>query len=144
MPIDHEKDTLEIVRHELDYRRKKQWDIFQWSVTMLLAVIGGTVALVGNGNFKFAAPLRAIMAGAVAVIAYYAVKWIDNNSRFEDAARSKLLDLLKSAALENAVPSPRDSEFGYTTTVALVAFGAVLTVLIAPIKDWCAALACLG
>jgi hypothetical protein len=102
------------------------------------------VALAGNGNFKFAAPLRAIMAGAIAVIAYYAVKWIDNNSRFEDAARSKLLDLLKSAALENAVPSPRDSEFGYTTTVALVAFGAVLTVLIAPIKDWCAALACLG
>ena len=130
------KAALEIVRHELDYRRKKQWDIFYWTVTLLVAVIGGTVALASKGSFKFDILSRALMAASIAVISLYAVRWIDNNLKFERKARRKLLELVNTAGLDNAVADPDKFEFGYATTVRLVAVGAVLTILLVPIKDW--------
>jgi hypothetical protein len=109
---------------------------------MFLTVIGGTAALAGKGEFNFNISLRLIMAAALAVISYYAVKWIRNNIELETLARKKLLELLP--VLGQAVPDPQKVQFGYPGTVALVAIGAILAVLIAPTSNWCAVLACFG
>jgi hypothetical protein len=37
--------TVGVLQKELEYRRKKQWDIFSWCSTVLLAMIGGIFAL---------------------------------------------------------------------------------------------------
>jgi hypothetical protein len=137
------KDALEFVRYELNYRREKQWNIFSWTVTMLLAVIGGIVTLASRGDFKFAVSLRAIMVIALVAIARYAVKWVNNNIEFESLARGQLVKFLKHSGIdENAVPDPSKAEFGYPATITLVATGAVLAVLFAPPSPWRALLTC--
>jgi hypothetical protein len=144
MPIDPDAAALDIVRYELNYRRQKQWDIFKWTVTIFLAVIGGAVTLASRGDFTFAAPLRLTMCAAIVVIAYYAVSWIDNNIDLEREARSKLPLLLAGAKLDQPIPDPKESNFGYTTTARLVAIGAIVTVLIVPTIDWCSVLRAWG
>ncbi|MGL9621605.1 hypothetical protein QRQ56_26705 [Bradyrhizobium sp. U531] len=47
----HEQ-VLQFARCELEYRRKKQWDIFSWVVTILVSVIGGIAALTWKGEIK--------------------------------------------------------------------------------------------
>jgi hypothetical protein len=46
---DDQKAALDMARYELNYRREKQWNIFSWIATILVAVISGIVALVGKG-----------------------------------------------------------------------------------------------
>lgn len=40
---EEEKMVLEVVRHELDYRRAKQWKILSWAIALLLAAIAGMI-----------------------------------------------------------------------------------------------------
>ena len=43
-----QNEALEVARAELMYRRDKQWHIFAWTTTLLVAAIGGFITLPGK------------------------------------------------------------------------------------------------
>ncbi|HEV8430301.1 MAG TPA: hypothetical protein VGQ41_20525 [Pyrinomonadaceae bacterium] len=131
---DQEKAALEVIRHEVGYRREKQWKIFSWTATILVAVIAGVITLVGDDKFKFPLwPQRAAMAAATIVITVYACHWIHENITFESGARDALTGFFKDNEIsKNVIPDPRTSpHFGYSATLILLAVAAVATVLFA-------------
>jgi hypothetical protein len=127
-----------VVSEELEYRREKQWRIFSWVSAVLLAAIGGIVALAGKGDFRFPLSLRILMALALATLAGYACLWIAENIKFETLAREDLTKIDKSLGIAFRIPDPQSRRlFGYGATVLLLALAAVLTVMLAPATGPC-------
>lgn len=87
--MDSEHSVSDILIRELEYRRKKQWDIFSWCSTLLVAITGGIIALqkgpsgISNGQ-KFSISL------AVVLLAAYAIPWIGHNYKLEVAAIAEM------------------------------------------------------
>jgi hypothetical protein len=128
----------ELVAHEVEYRREKQWRIFSWTTALLLAAIGGIVALAGKGEFRFPCLLRGLMALALGTVAAYAWLWIRENIKFEAMAREDLMQIDQSLGINFRVPDPSAHPlFGYGATVILLAVAAILTVILAPATDPC-------
>jgi len=121
---------LEFARHELDYRREKQWKLFSWTVTILLTTIGGIVTLAGKGEFDFSFPRALLMAAALVVLAVYASKWIHENIGFEERARKKVIEFLGPSGITCEMVPKADAKpwSGYVTAIALIAIGAVVTI----------------
>jgi hypothetical protein len=128
-----DKFAREVVGKELTYRRDKQWRIFSWTSTFLLATIGGVVVLAGKGQFRFDLPLRALMAVALLIIAIYACRWIGQNIEYESWARSDAQNIDKQLGTELQIPEPGKRWWGgYRGALALLAIAAVLAVILAP------------
>jgi hypothetical protein len=82
------ESTIDLAYKELDYRRKKQWDIFSWCSTLLVAITGGVIALeTAQQAYPLHRSQRAIISLAVAVLVAYAVLWIGHNWSMEKLAR---------------------------------------------------------
>ena len=123
----------EVVAKEVEYRREKQWRIFSWTSTFLLAAIGGVVVLAGKGEFVFSWSLRLIMVLALSTISIYAIFWIHENIKFESSSRRDLQRIDDKLQIKFEIPNPQGKPmFGYGGTVALLAIAAVLAVLLAP------------
>ena len=135
---EEQRVALEAIRHELQYRRDKQWKIFSWTATLLLAAIAGVITLVGREEFVFSLwPQQAMMTIALCVIGVYACLWIQENIEIEGHARNALLGKLKNEGLkDDVVPDPRCAPIrGYSATIVLLMIAAVLTVLSAPVTE---------
>ena len=81
--LDDEK-KFDILLKDLEYRRKKQWDIFSWCSTILLAIIGGMFALATRDRPHSWLPWQrgAISLSAVTV-ALFAQLWIHYHWKYE-------------------------------------------------------------
>lgn len=117
--------ALDVLRYELNYRREKQWKIFAWIATILVAVIGGIEA--SKQHLVFDAYQKAIMTAALIVIATYACIWVNENMRLEEKSRDKISDYLKN---EDILAKPSGFKFGYTVTILLLLLGALGAILI--------------
>jgi hypothetical protein len=73
----------------LDYRRKKQWDIFSWASTILLSVVGGVFALPTRGQQPRLPWDRGAVSFAALMVAAFAQVWIRYHWQYE-------LDLAKT------------------------------------------------
>ena len=130
---EEQKLAIEVIRHELQYRWDKQWKIFSWTATLLLAAIGGVITLVGKQEFTFSWLHRGMMASALVVIGSYACRWIGENITFESHSRTALLGMLNQSGLAEVLPAPNSApSFGYARTLKLLILAAVLTVLVSP------------
>ena len=106
--------ALEVIRRELEYRREKQWKIFSWSATVLLAATGGIVTLADKKEFVFPCWLPVTIACALIAIAFYSFIWIYENIYYEALLRKALIIFLKQpgpperlvAKLEDLIPDP--------------------------------------
>lgn len=107
--------VLEFARYELDYRRKKQWDIFSWAVTILVAVIGGMIALTSKENIRPDHPSRYAMAGALFFLTIYAAYWIRENLAAEDRADVKIKELLSVSDLPKTTFTSRPISYSATS-----------------------------
>jgi hypothetical protein len=136
VPEDFEgrKFAFDSIRAEQMYRRDKQWRIFSWAATLLLASIGGIVALAGDGKFQFElCPHRALMVLAVLSISVYAGYWIHENIELEGAAGKALDNYADILGVRGVSPDPkRRPMFGYVMAISLLAFAAVLTIVLVP------------
>jgi hypothetical protein len=122
---DDQKAALEVARYELNYRREKQWKIFAWIATILLAVIGGIVA--GKQHWQFDVYRKLIMTAALTVVTIYACTWIRENIRFEELAGKKIAAYLKD---ETILAQPGRFKLGYNGTILLLLLGALGAILI--------------
>ena len=132
--LDTQRGELEIIRQELVHRRDKQWKIFAWAATLLVAATAGVITLVGDNKFSFPLwPQRAAMSGALIVITGYACYWIHENITFESRARKALLRFLNNTAIpKNMIPDPNANPlFGYSWTLSLLCIASVTTTLFA-------------
>ena len=129
-----EEAALALWRAELEYRRKKQWDIFVWAATLLVASIGAVFALAVKGEFKFAWGPRFGFAVALLGVAAYAWRWIDLNIDFEKKARTNLVGLYKVPRTKPSdLPDPDTPVlFGYVQIILGLGFAAAVVVLVPP------------
>jgi hypothetical protein len=81
---------------EIDYRRQRQWDIFSWCSTLLIAIIGGTIAL--RTGFFASQPmtwtlyLELVISGAVLVLVANSLLWLSHHRDREMKARDHLTE----------------------------------------------------
>ncbi len=79
---------------ELSYRREKQWNIFSWTATLLVAMIGGTAALrFAEKPVAFTAVFQCAIALAAGGVWFYAMLWIRQNWQLEIKVLQRLHDL---------------------------------------------------
>lgn len=64
------KFTRERMRDEVMYRREQQWKVFSWISSLLLAIIGGVIALAGN-NLFLALPHKILLSISVLAFAFF-------------------------------------------------------------------------
>ncbi|WLA39750.1 hypothetical protein QNJ95_44145 [Bradyrhizobium elkanii] len=128
------KDVLDITRCELIYRRKKQWDIFVWVVTILVSVISGIVVLTSKGEIKPDLVSRFAMAFALVFLTRYAIVWINENIEAEKHANEVIRKLLRDHNVEvDAIRRPSEFRFGYDRVLMLIGCAAVLSILLVSI-----------
>ena len=106
---------------EIDYRREKRWRIFSWASSILLAALGGVIALTGKG-FQFTSLRRTVTAVAVISICLYALYWISMNRNEEKLLR----DLLREEEctdfdVEQVKGRPIPFPFGYRMSLIVTA-----------------------
>ncbi len=130
--LDVPKSELELARYEMEYRRKKQWDIFAWVVTIFVAVIGGIVTLAtNNGYAKIQLPQRLVIVLALGALATYAVLWVKANMDAEKCAISKIATLLHEDKTKcEFLKPPHEYSFGYPEAIKSMAVAAMLTVFV--------------
>jgi hypothetical protein len=85
--FDYLKLRREVLAKEIDYRREKRWRIFSWTSSILLAALGGVLALTGKGFYFPLWPHRAFSAAAVFFVSLYAFMWITMNRQGEKSLR---------------------------------------------------------
>lgn len=122
------KLVLDLACAEMHYRRKKQWDIFAWVVTILVSVIGGIIVLTSKDKITPDLLSRLAMSGALAALTFYAYFWINENIDAETHAYNKITNLLGEQTAATIIKKPCDFWFGYAFVVALIGIGAVVTV----------------
>jgi hypothetical protein len=69
--LQFERDVL---TNEIDYRRERRAGILAWANTILLAIIGGVVALQQSSS-GIGLPQRLIITAAIAIVASYSILW---------------------------------------------------------------------
>ena len=79
----------ETVLNEISYRMDKLWRIFSWTSTVLVAMIGGTIAL-RTGKTDLFLVHQIVLAMAAGVLGLYAVIWLRAESSSGET-RSRLL-----------------------------------------------------
>lgn len=130
-PVPDNKHILELVRYELDYRRKKQWDIFSWAVTILVSVIGGVIVVTTKESIKTDLFSRGAMAVALIGLTLYAAFWIGENIRAEEHADELIKKFLVANSKQDyAFRKSTAFAFGYVPVVLLIGFAAVAAVLL--------------
>ena len=73
-----------VLYKELEYRRRRQWEIFSWCSTLLVAITGGLIALQTRQQASpFHLGQKISISLAVLVLAAYAVFWIVHNNYLE-------------------------------------------------------------
>jgi len=131
----HQPDQLKYAREqvekELYYRRDKQWKIFSWAGTILVAITGGTVALKTDPptQFCFSWYLRAAIIASVVFLTTYAVLWVRQNLSIENDLQQAINAYDQKLSIES-VSAKRKPKFGYTAALTLLAAAAIFAVVI--------------
>ena len=92
---DSRAKIVDLLRQELDYRRSTQWNIFSWCSTLLIAIVGGVIALQKQNTSSLHLGQQVIVSLAVAVLAAYAVVWLTHNADRETRARECITQQVK-------------------------------------------------
>jgi uncharacterized membrane protein YkvI len=114
------KPPLELMEHELDYRRTKQWNVFSWSSGILVAITGAMLAL--QRSEALSKTQRVPITIAVLVLTVFACLWLDYNSKQEKRTAEQVkADTNWNVRGDNPPP-------GYRGAVILLAVAALFAI----------------
>ena len=94
------KDRRKAVWTEILYRREKQWSIFSWTASLLLASIGGIVALATKEGFELSTLHKSFLATALFLLTLYAAVWLGVNLHLEMKAVEGWPDVMSAGLSE--------------------------------------------
>ena len=114
--------SSDIELKELEYRRKKQWDIFSWCSTILVALTGGVIVLQTREHaYQLHTSQKIAISISVIAIMVYAMLWLSYNWTREQEFL-KIFD-----ADETSKPAGNKRPyFGYRGAILLLSVGALL------------------
>jgi hypothetical protein len=119
--------TVQVLQNDLEYRRKKQWDIFTWSSTVLLSIVGGMFVLERQGGTLTRPWEKLVVSLAALTVASFAQLWI----RYHWKHELGLCDVLgKHIGFSIMLKKPL---IGYPHTLGALTMAALLAI-------WCPAL----
>ena len=126
IPREELKFAREQVEKERSHRRDKLWKIFSWTSTLLVAIIGGTVALRSKPqeNFEFSWWLRLVLILSVISLVVYAVRWIKYNLMIEESAQEAINKYDGELNIKNVIPA-KPQNVGYNAALILLAAAAI-------------------
>lgn len=128
----------EALDKELDYYLDKLWKVFSWASTILVSIIGGVIALRFRENHPALSVVdKSVLAFAVIVLSFAAVRRMDLIWNFEIRTRDKLDECDKELGISNypvmARGRPdRDPSAKWVSnkaTIILLALAAVFTII---------------
>jgi hypothetical protein len=118
------ESVADLASKELDFRRDKQWQIFSWCSSILVAITGGAIALqVGPQPHKLVRSQRAAISFAVVVLIAYAFVWLTHNWDMEKQARSCFGDKVREQ-----VWGPKRKVVGYRDALIMLGVAALLAI----------------
>jgi hypothetical protein len=128
-------ERLKFARQQLEkeraHRRDKVWKIFSWSGTLLVTIIGGTVALKTDSPDKFELSwwLRGVLIASVVFLMAYASVWIEQNLAIERTVRKAIDECDNDLGIKAVIPDtpPR---FGYTQALLMLAIAAIIAIVV--------------
>ena len=85
---------VDILRHDLDYRRSTLWNVFSWCSTLLIAIAGGATALQMRHANSLNTTQKLIASLAVSILVAYGFGWLTHNVNREWEIRDCLNDHL--------------------------------------------------
>ena len=120
------------VLSEITFRTEKLWRIFSWASAILVALTGGIIALRTDEKDLTLWP-RVFLVASIAILAAYAILWLNQNLKLERAARDALESHDSALRIQaynkdigGALPRPDHKKIlGYQLTVFLLAAAAV-------------------
>lgn len=121
---DSDESATDLACKELDFRRDKQWDIFSWCSTLLVAITGGVIALQSGPTQQphlLLRSQRAIISVAVVIVATFAVVWLGHNWHMEKLARRCFPEDIRER-----VWGPKRRVVGYRWAIVMLGAAALL------------------
>jgi hypothetical protein len=134
------KECREAVWKEILYRRNKQWSIFSWATSLLLAAIAGIVGVTIKEGYELSSEQKASLVAALSLLTLYAWRWLGENIRREDHATKRIKEIDEELGIGDIftefplILGERRIYFGYRFIVAGVGLVAIATVIRAPVR----------
>ncbi len=102
-------ELYRFLENEIAYRRDRKQEIFNWASSLLVAVIGGIIALTYKDGKSFSPVHKILLTGAIVILSGYSCKWIDIHWKVTIAARKQLSFYYDRIAKNNKdAPTDRD------------------------------------
>lgn len=139
---EQQKYVFENLRKEVEYRRDKAWKIFSWASTILLAIIGGLIALATNPDpekhFKLLCyPHKILLVSSVFILAVYSTLWVERNLSVEHDVQNEInayeikLGIRASEGISKRTLFEKVLKlFGYRETIILLALAAIASIIL--------------
>lgn len=95
-----------VLYKELEYRRRRQWEIFSWCSTLLVAITGGLIVLQTRPQASpFHLGQKISISLAVLVLVAYAVFWIGHNDHLEQSIKNSFDQNFKEQICPHKYPA---------------------------------------
>jgi hypothetical protein len=147
--VDLLKYKIDQLNAELNYRLERIWQIFAWASSLLVAIIGGAIALRFTKNnsgirIELSEINKYILVGTIIILVVFSIFWIGKNivlAKEIKIERFFFAEKLFSEIKTNPQKSNKNSYFsflltptssfilGYTTAIFLLGVAACLTIL---------------
>jgi ABC-type branched-subunit amino acid transport system permease subunit len=125
------KFTRTRLREEIMYRRESQWKVFTWASNLLVAIIGGVIALSGKG-FSFSRLHLGLLIFAIIVLAVGACLRIRHDAKVSVFNSNAAFELDKEFGLEFDDQRYKRWHLRHIGSIIFLAAAAIVTVVGAP------------
>ena len=79
-----------VLQAELDYRRRRRWEIFTWANTILIGVVGAVIIFQPQTATTLTTAQQIVASVAVAVTSLYSAMWWERQRRIGVALHKRL------------------------------------------------------
>jgi uncharacterized membrane protein len=125
------KYIRDVLAKEITYKRERREQIFSWASSLLVAIIGGTIALTYTKHQRLPGFQQVILTGAALVLGIKACVWMYYHRRDEIRARNNIERYDELLGIpEEKHRSPVD--LGHTLAIILLTLAAICAVLVTP------------